>query len=293
MKKSEYDAIQFDFDQYRKLMLSKAVCMDHSIMELCFLEGIYNDFLPFLNAVLVSPDKSGEVSHYAHKTKTSYPFLKHVVIKWDQRFPSVSSYMIYPCRGMKMIDIDIEDDTYCDRDQLIEFNEFVDELCRLNRSNETLKRSELKGRFGIVREIGDAIFDTLVHVLDIDETQLYYTGRGFQIWAPYEYSTIQSLMDKGYICSSNDEERKAQRLFSPLFMGIEKSHKGHMQCCVPYSDWNRFKFSNPAFYKIATPELRKLAMEYNNAHLVSKDRQIELELRIYSDLKINIEPILS
>lgn len=303
------EAIVFDFDQYRKLILSKAVCMDHSIMELCFLEGIYKEFLPFLNAVLIPPRKDTENPVVLHETKTKYKFHKELVVKWDQRFPSVSTYMISPCRGMKMIDIDIDDTTYCDKDTLENFLAFVETLEMCNQNNKIIDRASLKECYGVIKEIGDAIYETMSITLDVSKENIYYTGRGFQVWTQYKTDVIRNLMDKNMICSSNDENRKAQRLFSPLFMGIEKMNKSHMQCCVPYNDWNRFKFSNPAYYKIPKPELRTAAMEYNNALMVSRMRhgerdymkwfdmmqrkQVEQEKNIFKLLKVDINPIVT
>jgi len=278
-------------------------------MEICFLDGHYKNFLPFLNAVLIPPRRDTMNPNILHSTKSKYPFIKELMVKWDQRFPSVSTYMLFPCRGYKMIDIDINDNTYCDEKQLEFFNGFVSLLNNCNKSNSVINRDDLKECYGRIRDIGDKIYDILSLKLEFNKEHLYYTGRGFQIWAPYDYDVIKPLMDNGYICDSNDEERKAQRLFSPLFMGIEKENKAHMQCCVPYNDWNRFKYSNPAYFKILNKETRDAAMEYNKALTVSsirtgdKDylkwfdkmqrRQVELEARIYKLLGVDITPILT
>lgn len=303
------ETIVFDFDQYRKLILSKAICMNHGIMELCFLEGIYEKTLPFLNAVLIPPRKDTENPVVLHETATNYRFLKELVVKWDQRFPSVSTYMISPCRGYKMIDIDIENTTYCDETMLSDFMAFIETLELCNQNNKIIDRGSLKKCYGLIRDIGDSVYDTMSHTLGISRENVYYTGRGFQVWAEYNKDVVRNLMDKKWICSSNDEDRKAQRLFSPLFMGIEKKNKSHMQCCVPYNDWNRFKLSNPAYFKIQKPELRTISMEYNNALMVSRMRhgerdyekwfdtmqraQIDIEKKIFGMLKVDIEPMVS
>jgi len=300
--------IEFDFDQYRKLLLAKAVCMNHSIIDICFLEGIYEKFLPFLNVVLIPPRKDTVDPITIHKTKSRYPFKKEMMVKWDQRFPSVSTYMTSPCRGYKMIDIDINDETYASKEQLDFFTEFVKILNVMNSENSTIKREDLKKCYGYIQAIGDKIYDILSTQLEIREDEIFYTGRGFQVWTEFIDEKIAALMRKGYVCSSNVRDKKAQRLFSPIFMRINEENKGHMQCCVPYKDWNRFKFSNPAYFNLTDKKLRELAMEYNEALMVSRmrsggedhlrwyddmsTRQVELEKQIYRMLKVNIKPII-
>ena len=290
-------------------MIAKAVCMDHELMEIVFLEGIKTDVKPFLNVILTAPRKDGAEVTQVHKTDTQYPFIKELMVKWDQRFPSISTYMLYPSRGWKLIDIDIEDTTYCNEEELERFRHLILMMNECNRVKATLKRDRLKTLFGYMRDIGDNIMDQLSPMLEIDENRLFFTGRGFSMWAKYDDDRVKEMMNSGMICDSNDPHRKAQRLCSPLFLRMNKESKGHMQTCVPYNDWERFKFSNPAFFKMKKPQLRKMAMAYQDSLLVSRNRtgnqdyeewfdvmqkkQVSIENEIIESLKLDIEPIVT
>lgn len=303
--KTSHGVIHFDFDQYRKLLIAKSVCIDHEIVRRVFTNGIDHGYHPFLNVILMSPSDEEKEKFILHQTQSMFPHIKEMYIRWNQQFPSFSTYMVNPCDGWKFMDIDIEDTTYCNQEQLDFFMEFVQLLNVCNTLNKTIDRRKLKPCFGVIRDIGDAVSDILSTQLEIDMRRINFTGRGFQVWAKYEDERVYALMQNGYLCKSNDPHRKAQRLYSPLFMGIEKTDlmKAHMQCCVPFYNWNLFKFSNPAFFMLTDANLRSLAMEYNKTLLISQMRsggkdlirwfdemeaqQMELEKKIIELLKID------
>jgi hypothetical protein len=283
--KTRRDQVVFDFDQYRKLMLAKAVCIDHEKMEICFLEGIKNGSKPFMNVVMLAP--GGDDFQVIHETNTKFPFRKELMIKWNQRFPSIATYMTQPCRGYKMVDIDIEDTTYCDEQDLSRFQAMVEELNRRNTENSLIPREHTKEYFGLVRRVGNNIIDKLCSLIVFDETDVYFTGRGYQLWAEYDEPRIRQLMRDGLVCSSNEPNRKAQRLFSPMILRMGEEGKGHMQTCVRYDEWRMFKFSNPAFFKLTSKQLRALAMEFQKALLVSNFRSGELDHEEWYDMMEN------
>lgn len=266
--------------QFRKLIIAKAVCDDGLAREI-YHKSVYRKSKPFVNLQLRDiSDVPNQVEREVLYSIAGYNRTFAVWFDWGGRrmdgtrvgrlLPSFISYQSEIHKGYKLIDIDTESlPNYMPTQEVEQFERYVEKIVNANLSNRLLGKIDLEYFYGIVRVMAGVIHSSLQKE-GLDIKRVYYTGNGFQVYAPYDYDTIKELRNDNRICKSNSNPKQLQRLTSANVI----KHKPHLQTCINCDcSFEEFRLSNPSFFPLTHDrQLYDVLEDYLNSFYVSKYR---------------------
>jgi len=288
--------------QRRKMILGKALNMQHGLFDIIFKDSLDNKFNNFIN--LYERNKNFQdketllyevESQYTEKMFLQWKHGKRLDEGFAEgmKYPSYISYVKGPTKELephKIVDVDLKNIVkMVDKETIEKYTEAVKNIKESNLKAKLMPINEIADLHDIIDNIGTILYDEFSRYSWVGG--VFWGGEGFSYWGDWTPELMGNLSSAGLIDSmtnTGDEGYHAQRLCSPQF--YKPSLVTNYLCGDSYDS---FKFCCPAFFVIRGERMLKILESYHKMSFVTTfkstielDRLLKWQDKGIQDLKI-------